>query len=41
MAAGWGGAGKQAQARDSALNLCPQLAPACLILKAQAACLSS
>lgn len=36
VAAG-GAAGKQAPARDSALNLCPQLAPACSLLKAQGA----
>lgn len=35
MAAG-GGAGKQAPARDSALNLCPRLAPAGSLLKVQA-----
>ena len=36
-AGGWGGGGKQAPARDSALNLCPQLAPAGSFLKIQAA----
>ena len=34
-----GGAGKQALARDSALNPCPQLSPAGSLLKVQTALL--